>query len=103
VVLARRLPFTYPTLCCTKILTSPKIRVFSPELCSRLSARHINHLNLLSNSFDTLDSQCNKLATVVGRTEMTVLATVEQFITLSVYLCLQRDAVRVCVARVHLR
>jgi len=57
-------------------------------------------LNALSAKFTNVDAQCDKLATVVSRTKLTTLATVDagpmslamHFITLSVRLCVQHVA-----------
>ena len=68
-------------------------------------------LNALSAKFTNVDAQCDKLATVVSRTKLTTLATVDagpmslamQFITLSVRLCVQHVAREAARRAVHLR
>ena len=82
---------------------------FPPEFCPKrwihkTSLRHVNRRKSCQLSPTKVEAQCDKTNSdrrpVIGRAKLTILATVDvrpttvaiKFITLSVHLCVQRDA-----------
>ena len=111
--LTRIISLTYPTLYCKKLLVSPEhngssVRNFVPNSGVRKCCRDTSIVATCRQLWSTkVDAWCDKLATVVGRTTLTILTTIDvrstslamQFVTLSVHRCVQQNV----VARVRLR